>query len=58
MGDDYLKNEKIGKNIHKKRMIMEKNLMNNKNQEIKENLYHKFAQLGIGRTAIFFAQKN
>ncbi|MDC0856664.1 class I SAM-dependent methyltransferase [Candidatus Nitrosopelagicus sp.] len=57
MGDDYLKNEKIGKDIHQKRMIMEKNLMNNKNQELKKNLYEKFAQLGIGRTAIFFAQK-
>ena len=57
MGDDYLKNEKIGKDIHQKRMIMEKNLMNDKNQELKKNLYEKFAQLGIGRTAIFFAQK-
>ncbi len=57
MGDDYLKNEKIGKDIHQKRMIMEKNLINSENQEIKKNLYEKFAQLGIGRTAIFFAQK-
>tara|TARA_Y100000996_G_scaffold67571_1_gene45597 strand:- start:329 stop:1258 length:930 start_codon:yes stop_codon:yes gene_type:complete len=57
MGDDYLKNEKIGKDIHQKRMSMEKNLLNNKNQEIKKNLYEKFAHLGIGRTAIFFAQK-
>ncbi len=57
MGDDYLKNEKIGKDIHQKRMIMEKNLINSENQEIKKNLYEKFAHLGIGRTAIFFAQK-
>ena len=57
MGDDYLKSEKIGKNIHQKRMIMEKNLINDKNQDIKKNLYEKFAELGIGRTVILFAQK-
>tara|TARA_Y100000590_G_scaffold43848_1_gene46729 strand:+ start:53703 stop:54632 length:930 start_codon:yes stop_codon:yes gene_type:complete len=57
MHDDYLNNEKIGKKIHKKRMILEKNLINSKNQDIKNNLYEKFAELGIGRTAIFFAQK-
>ena len=57
MGDDYLKSEKIGKNIHQKRINLEKNLMNSKNPQIKTELYEKFAELGIGRTVILFAQK-
>ena len=57
MGDDYLEKEVIGKKIHEKRMNFEKNLMN-KNASIKKKLYEKFAEIGIGRTAIIYAQKN
>jgi 2-polyprenyl-3-methyl-5-hydroxy-6-metoxy-1,4-benzoquinol methylase len=58
MGDDYLKKESIGKKIHEKRMNFEKNLMMSGNTAIKKNLYQKFAEIGIGRTAIIYAQKN
>ena len=57
MGDDYLKSEKIGNKIHQKRMNLEMNLMVDKNSEIKKEIYEKFAELSIGRTAIIFAQK-
>ena len=57
MGDDYLKSEKIGKRIHQKRMNLEKRLLSQKNQHLKKELYEKFAEIGIGRTAIIYAQK-
>ena len=57
MGEDYLGNEKIGKKIHQKRINLEMNLMSQRNSEIKKQLYEKFAQIGIGRTAIIYAQK-
>tara|TARA_Y100000748_G_C15473842_1_gene479900 strand:+ start:684 stop:1613 length:930 start_codon:yes stop_codon:yes gene_type:complete len=57
MGEDYLENEKIGKKIHQKRMQLEMNLMSQRKSEIKKQLYEKFAQIGIGRTAIIYAQK-
>ena len=33
------------------------NLMTDENMRIKKEIYGKFAELGIGRTAIIFAQK-
>jgi len=57
MGDDYLKSEKIGKKIHQKRMNLEKRLLSQKNQHLKKELYEKFAEIGIGRTAVIYAQK-
>ena len=57
MGDDYLKSEKIGKKIHQKRMNLEKRLLNQKNQYLKKELYERFAEIGIGRTAVIYAQK-
>ena len=57
MGDDYLKSEKIGKKIHQKRINLEMNLMIDENMRIKKEIYEKFAELCIGRTAIIFAQK-
>ena len=57
MDDDYLKSEKIGKRIHQKRMNLEKRLLSQKNQHLKKELYEKFAEIGIGRTAVIYAQK-
>ena len=57
MGDDYLKSEKIGKKIHQKRINLEMNLMVDENRGIKKEIYEKFAEIGIGRTAIIYAKK-
>ena len=57
MGDDYLKSEKIGKKIHQKRINLEMNLMIDENRGIKKKIYEKFAEIGIGRTAIIYAKK-
>ena len=52
MGHDYIKNPKIGKKIHSQRVRFEEN-----SHEIKKSLYKKFAEIGIGRTAIIYAKK-
>ena len=57
MGDDYLKSEKNGKKIHQKRINLEMNLMIDENSGIKKEIYEKFAEIGIGRTAIIYAKK-
>ena len=54
---DYLKSEKIGKKIHQKRINLEMNLMIEENMRIKKEIYEKFAEIGIGRTAIIYAKK-
>jgi len=49
--------EKIGKKIHQKRINLEMNLMVDENRRIKKEIYEKFAEIGIGRTAIIYAKK-
>ena len=56
MGNDYIQNETIGKQIHIERMNLEINL-NKGNSELKRNLYSHFAELSLGRTIILYARK-
>ena len=57
MGHDYIKNPKIGKKIHLERIKFEKHFEKLKTIEVKKALYQKFAEIGIGRTAIIYAKK-
>ena len=57
MGHDYIKNPKIGKKIHLERVKFENNFGNDDSKEMKRILYQKFAEAGIGRTAIIYAKK-
>ena len=57
MGYDYIKNPKIGKKIHLERIRFEKHFEKLKTVEVKKALYQKFAEIGIGRTAIIYAKK-
>ena len=57
MGQDYIKNPKIGKKIHLERIKFEKHFKKLKTIEVKRVLYQKFAEIGIGRTAIIYAKK-
>ena len=57
MGHDYIKNPKIGKKIHLERVKFENNFKSDDSKEIKRILYQKFAEAGIGRTAIIYAKK-
>ncbi len=57
MGYDYIKNPKLGKKIHLERIRFEKHFEKLKTIEVKKVLYQKFAEIGIGRTAIIYAKK-
>ena len=57
MGKDYIGNDKIGKEIHKKRMIMEKHFNNARKNNIKRKIYNKLAEIGIGREYTIIGQK-
>ena len=58
MGQDYVKNPKIGKKIHLERIQFEKNFVKRKEIELKRTIYQKLAEIGIGRTAIIYAKKS
>ena len=55
MGEDYISNPKIGREIHLKRVRFEKWLYETNNHDFKDALYEYFAQLGIGREIEVFA---
>lgn len=58
MGDEYVGNDKLGKEIHKKRVNFEKNLSCSESQNLRRNLYKKFAELGLGREFVLFGKKD
>ncbi len=58
MGDEYVGNDKIGKEIHQKRVNFEANLSGLENRDLRRDLYRKFAELGLGREFVVFAKKN
>ena len=57
MGQDYIKNPKLGKKIHSERVKFEECFKNSGSNEDKRLLYQNFAKIGIGRTAIIYAKK-
>ena len=56
MGQDYIKNPKIGKKIHLGRIQLEKNFEKGNAVQMKKIIYQKLAEIGIGRTAIIYAK--
>lgn len=58
MGDEYIGNDKIGKEIHQKRVNLETNLSGSANENLRRDLYKKFGELGLGREFVVFAKKN
>ena len=57
MGFDYINNSKVGLKKHHERMKFEQNMNNQNAQELKQKIYQKFAEIGIGRRAIIYAKK-
>ncbi len=55
-GEDYIGKDQIGKACHRKRMNFERNLEQSGLNRIRQQLYHCFAQLGIGRQIVIFAR--
>ena len=56
MGNNYLDDNVIGKKKHIERMQFEKNLIESKKNDLKRNIYKHFADVGIGRSQIIYAQ--
>ena len=57
MGEDYIGNPDIGKQIHKKRINFEKELINSNKNQLKRKIYQKLIEIGIGRSIIMYAAK-
>mgnify|MGYP006134367421 CR=1 FL=1 len=58
MGFDYINNSKIGLKKHQERIKFEQNLNEQNAQKLKQKIYQKFAEIGIGRRAIIYAKKD
>lgn len=57
MGDDYVGNGELGKQMHKKRVQFEKALVTAGKNHVKREFYQSLAKLGLGRTIIMLARK-
>ncbi len=56
-GDNYVKNGKLGKECHKKRVAFENNLRKVGKTDVLRNFYHSLAKLNLGRQIIVYATK-
>lgn len=56
MGDDYIDNDQIGKEAHRRRKNFE-DLLVKQDNNLKRKLYLEFAKLGIGREIVLYAKK-
>lgn len=57
MGDNYIGNDALGRQCHGKRKLFEKNLIAAGSSGVKQKLYQKFAEIGIGREVQIFGRK-
>lgn len=57
-GLDYVGNDRVGRKIHRMRMRLETNIHSSGYNKLKRELYNYFAQKGLGRELIVYAQKN
>ncbi len=57
MGDNYVGNDRLGRECHKKRMNFEQNLARAEKIELKIELYSALANLGLGREIQIIASK-
>ena len=56
-GENYLKNDDVGRAVHLKRVEFERALVKTNRANLKKILYQKFAEIGLGRTIITYARK-
>ena len=57
MGDDYISNSKIGREIHTKRKEIDKAMAETNNTNLKRRIYNKLSELGLGREITIIAKK-
>lgn len=58
MGDNYVGNDKLGRECHKKRQNLELNLGKAGLNDLKRELYRVFAEFGLGRQAIVYGKRS
>ena len=49
MGDNYIGNKKLGREIHLKRVEIENTFLKSGKAKLKNKIYEKFADVGVGR---------
>jgi len=57
MGDNYIGNDEVGRDCHRKRMSFEKAMNLGGSSRVLTDLYSALAQEGIGREVVIFARK-
>ena len=57
MGFDYTGNPELGLKKHQERMKFEQNMNSVQGNDLKQKIYSKFAEIGIGRRIILYAKK-
>ena len=57
MGDNYISDDKVGRECHTRRMNFEKSMRLSGNNDLLERLYSNFAKQGIGREVVLYAKK-
>jgi SAM-dependent methyltransferase len=57
MGDNYVGDDALGRDCHRRRMTFEINLRRSGRQDLLEQLYVRLAELDLGRELVFFARK-
>jgi SAM-dependent methyltransferase len=58
MGDVYVGNNQLGKEIHRKRVVFERSLDETGNQDLRRAFYHSLSQIGLGREIVLLAQRS
>ena len=57
MGEDYTKDDELGRECHRRRMAFERNLREAGLEELRREMYRRLAELGIGRLAVITARR-
>jgi hypothetical protein len=52
-GEDYVNNSKVGSMCHKKRINFELSIPD----ELRREIYHKLAEVGVGRSILIFGKR-
>jgi hypothetical protein len=57
MGDNYIKDDTLGRQCHKKRKQFDMNLFESGQDGLRKDLYSAFAKIGIGSEIVMYARK-
>lgn len=58
MGDNYVGNDEVGRAMHARRKHLEVTLERAGKSELKQEIYRRLAELGLGREAVIYARRS